>query len=136
MFITDPDRIAAWTNERLYEGYLQNRLGILQHALENANKEPSAEAVIDALGHINQTCHIAIPIELFSRLLCLYPYERAKLADYGWGDTEVEGLMLDVVANAFLGSRWPIGEDNCDMKAFVHRLKFAVAVWIDITHND
>ncbi|MGY6257306.1 hypothetical protein ACXIVK_27995 [Paraburkholderia caledonica] len=125
MFITPPSNIASWSEGRLTEGYLQNRLGILQHALLHGSQVPTAETLTEAIRYIRKESGVALTPAQFSRLLDLYPYAKSKVADYGWGDTEVEEMVLDVVANAFLGTRWPLGVDDCDVNAFVARLRFA-----------
>jgi hypothetical protein len=127
MYITDPAKIAAWSEERLTEGYLQNRLAILEHALEHADKQPDAETIAAAVQFISDASGVTLSPLQFSRLLDLYPYAKAKVADYGWGDTEVSEMVLDVVANAFLGTRWPISRDDCDVEVFAQRLRFAAA---------
>lgn len=126
MYSTAPGVIAKWSLERLEEGYLQNRLAILNHALQNTGKAPSPECVQSAVEFLQEQADISLaPAELF-QLLSLYPFAKAKLADYGWGDTEVADLILDVVAHAFLGSRWPMNGDDCDLQAFLDRLRHAV----------
>jgi hypothetical protein len=125
MYITDPAKITTWSEDRLMEGYLQNRLGILEHALENARKAPDEHTVAEAVEFIAQASGVALTPLQFSHLLDLYPYAKAKVADYGWGDTEVREMVLDVVANAFLGTRWPMGVDKCDIGVFTERLRFA-----------
>ena len=127
MYITDPAKITTWSEERLTEGYLQNRLGILEHALENANKVPDEETIAAAVQFISEASGVNLTPPQFSRLLDLYPYAKAKVSDYGWGDTEIGEMVLDVVANAFLGTRWPIGRDDCDVDVFAQRLRFAAA---------
>lgn len=125
MFITPPAKIAFWSKDQLMDGYLQNRLGILGHALENVGKTPGDDTIAQAVRYISDVSGIVFAPRQFSRILDLYPYAKAKVADYGWGDTEVEEMVLDVVANALLGTRWPLGVDDCDATAFIERLRFA-----------
>ena len=51
--------------------------------------------------------------------------QRGKLAAYGWGDTEVRELILDVVANFMANTRWPREKDDVDIQTFIERLKAA-----------
>lgn len=126
MHITDPAKIAQCTESQLMEGHLPNKLGMLSHALEFAAKAPDDSVLTLAVRYIQTRVGISLSCVQFSRLLELYPFVNAKLADYGWGDSEVEQLVLDVLANAFLGSRWPVaGLEHCDVEAFSARLRFA-----------
>lgn len=125
MYITDPAKITEWSEARLTAGYLQNRLGILEHALENAHRSPDEDTLAQSVDFINNVSGVLLTPSQFSRLLDLYPYAKAKVSDYGWGDTEIREMVLDVVANAFLGTRWPIGRDDCDIEVFAQRLRFA-----------
>lgn len=127
MYITPPSKIANWSYDQLMEGYLQNRLGILEHALSNAGKTPAEKTLAMAVQYIGSVSGIVLTHGQFARLLDLYPYAKAKVSDYGWGDTEVEEMVLDVVANAFLGTSWPLGVDDCDIASFIDRLRFAAA---------
>jgi hypothetical protein len=126
MFIVDPTKLSKWDQDRLMEGFLQNRLGILEHALANADRVVEAETIRSAAGYVAEAAGVQVTHVEFEKMLKLYPYAVAKFADYGWGDTEIREMALDVVANALLGSRWPMGVDgDCDMNAFVVHLRFA-----------
>lgn len=127
MHITEPSFIVNSSIERLNEGYLQNRLAILEHALLCFQKSPSIECLQEAVDFLGEEIGIDFLIREFRLLLDLYPYVRVKLADYGWGDTEVRELVLDMVAHAILGSRWPIFGDKCDSEAFAERLRHVFA---------
>lgn len=125
MHVVNPAVIAKWSLERLEEGYLQNRLAILEHALQSAGKVPSTECVRSAAEFLQEQTDITLTSAELLSLLDLYPYAKAKLADYGWGDTEVGDLILDVIAHAYLGSRWPMNGDGCDTEVFLDRLRHA-----------
>lgn len=126
MFIADPVKIATWSEDRLMEGYLQNRLAILEHALNRAHQELAASTVEGVAEFVRESTGVDLKGIDLQHVLALYPYSKAKLADYGSEDTEVRGMLLDVIAHAFLGTRWPNGHDACDMPAFLERLRFAV----------
>ncbi|KQZ44458.1 hypothetical protein ASD92_28320 [Massilia sp. Root1485] len=103
-------------------------MAILKHALENANKVPDEGTIAEAVQFISDVSDVLLSPSQFSRIFDLYPYAEAKIADYGWGDTEVREAVLDVVANAFLGTRWPIGIDDCDVEVFAQRRRFAAGI--------
>lgn len=126
MWSLDPSSLVNWSEERLlHEGYMHGQKSRMEFALKNANALPSTEALASAVEFIAEAARIDISTEQLASILSLYPIHRGKLADYGWGDTEVEELCLDVVANFFAGSRWPIGTDQVDIQAFTSRLQIA-----------
>ncbi|MCU6502228.1 hypothetical protein LPN04_30985 [Rugamonas sp. A1-17] len=126
MYIVDPATLSKWDQDRLMEGYLQNRLGILEHAMEHADQAVSAETIRDAVAYIVEAAGVPVTEMEFAKMLKLYPYAVAKFADYGWGDTEIREMALDVLTNTLLGTRWPTGRDSeCDLDAFLIHLRFA-----------
>jgi len=127
MLVIEPATIAAWPADRTNSGYLQNRYSIFKHALEFLGAEPGGDDIMAAAQFIEAATGIALNDNQLWRLLDLYPYAKAKLADCGWGDTELEGIVLDVVSHAFLGSRWPLAEEQCDKEAFLVQLRLAAA---------
>lgn len=126
MWIYDPKSFADADEHRMFkEGYMHCQKGRVAHALANVHKVPAPEAVASALQVIEREAGICLTAPQFLEILSLYPYQRAKLADYGWGDTEVRELVLDVVANIMANTRWPLGGDEVDIVAFVAMLQKA-----------
>lgn len=124
MYVTDPARIAG-APEYFIEAQLEYQLGRLSHALKNTHKAPSKEMLAAAVQLVEGTCGITLTASQFSRLVDLYPYEKADLSDYEWDSPKVTEAILNVVAHAFLGTRWPIGADNCDIDVFLGWLRRA-----------
>lgn len=121
----DPTRITAWSHEGLVEDWLPDRLSALKHVLANATKSPDNQTIVAAVQFIFEASGVSLSPLQFSRLLDLYPYLKATVADHGWGGAEVRVAVLDVVAHAILGTRWPRGADECDVRLFAQRLRFA-----------
>lgn len=128
MWIYDPAEFAVADEHRLFkEGYMHCQKGRLTHALANAQKIPAQDDVASAIQYIERESGIQLTAPQFLEIVSLYPYHRAKLADYGWGDTEVREMMLDVVANVMANTRWPIGSDKVELTSFVAMLKRAAS---------
>lgn len=128
MWIYDPKEFSEADEHRMFkEGYMHMQRSRIAHALANVDKQPAEDAVKSAIQFIEHEAEIRLTHAQFLKIMSLYPYQRAKLADYGWGDTEVREMMLDVVANIVGNTRWPIGMDGVEIHQFVAMLKKAAA---------
>lgn len=129
MWIYDPKRFVEADDDRLFsEGYMHSQKSRMEFALEHATAIPSDKTLTDAIAFIAEIAEIKLTREQLLAILSLYPVERGKLADYGWGDTEVREMVADVVTNFMTGSRWPLGKDDVDPAAFVSKLKKAACL--------
>jgi hypothetical protein len=88
-------------------------------------KAPTQEALSAAVRFIQQESGINLSPPQFLKILSLYPFQRAKLADYGFEDTEVREMMLDVVANVMANTRWPLNGDDVELSKFTYMLRKA-----------
>jgi hypothetical protein len=128
MWIYDPKDFADADEHWMFkEGYMHCQKGRIKHALANVLAEPAPDALAQAIQFVEQEAGIQLSAAQFKEILSLYPFARAKLADYGWGDTEVREMVLDVVANVMANTRWPLGSDEVELGAFVAMLKKAAA---------
>lgn len=128
MWIQEPAKLMAISDEGYFDagrGLMHWQKGRMEFALEHAQAIPSEGSITEAVAYVAEASGIALRSEQLLAILSLYPIERGKLADYGWGDTEVCELTLDVIAHFFLSSRWPNGTDQVDINAFVQRLRKA-----------
>lgn len=128
MWIQEPAKLMAMSDERYFDagqGLMHWQKCRMEFALKHVRAIPSEEVIAEAVAFVEEASGIALKHEQLQAILSLYPIERGKLADYGWGDTEVCELTLDVIAHFFLSSRWPIGTDQVDINAFVQRLRKA-----------
>ena len=126
MFMLDPKRMSEMGDEHFEPGgYMSFQKSRMEAALKTANLVPNPEALQEASEFIEENAEIKIDPPRLLAIFSLYPIQRGKLADYGWGDTEVSDLTLDVVANYIAGTRWPIGKDNLEIEKFMERLKAA-----------
>lgn len=128
MWIYDPKKFVAASDERLFEeGYMHMQKSRMEFALAQVGSIPSDKTVAEAVTFIEEAAEIVLTPDQLLAILSLYPMARGKLANYGWGDTEVREMVADTVANFMTGSRWPIGQDDVDPAAFVARLKKAAS---------
>jgi hypothetical protein len=124
MLLHEPNKIAELEGNRL-DTILSIQKNRMEFALEHATKPVSMSTLSDARSFIAENTKIEFSDEQLTAILSLYPMERSKLAEYGWGDTEVKGLTLDVVAHFFLSSRWPQFRDGEDVL-----VKFLARMWL------
>lgn len=128
MWIQDPAKLMAMGDERFFDdGLMHWQKSRMEFALANAQAIPSDEAMTQAVDYVTESCGIVLTNQQLLAIFSLYPIERGKFADYGWGDTEIRELTMDVIAHFFLSSRWPMFGDNVDVDAFVALLKKAAA---------
>jgi hypothetical protein len=126
MWIYEPKNFVAAGEDRLFtEGYMHMQKSRMEHALAHATAIPSGISIAEAVAFIEEVAGIKLTSDQLLAILSLYPMARGKLADYGWGDTEIREIVAGVVANFMTGSRWPTGQDDVDATAFVERLKKA-----------
>ncbi|WP_199031304.1 hypothetical protein [Ralstonia sp. ASV6] len=128
MWVQEPEKLMAVSEEHYFDagqGLMHLQKSRMEFALKHVNAVPSEETLTEALDFVSEATGIALDPSQLQAILSLYPIERGKLADYGWGDTEVADLTLDVIAHFFLSTRWPLGMDNVDIDAFVQRLRKA-----------
>lgn len=128
MWIQDPAKLMAMSDERFFgEGLMDWQKRRMEFALANAHAIPSENVLADATAYVVEASSITLTNEQMLAILSLYPIERGKLADYGWGDTEIAEQTLDVLAHFFLSSRWPLGRDEVDIEKFIARLQKAAS---------
>jgi len=126
MLIVEPGRFSLMADEELVDGvYITVQRARMEHALANLHLVPSEEAVAQAAEHIAAETGIILSVEQLVQILSLYPVERAKLAEYGWGDTEVSDLLMTVLADFIAGTRWPEFRDQINIERFVAKLRCA-----------
>lgn len=125
MWIFEPAKFAVKSEDWLLEGYMDSQKARMEFALANASAVPNESALSGAVGYVSEQSGIQLSTDELSNILSLYPLQRGKLAAYGWGDTELRELILDVVANFIANTRWPVGKDDVDIQAFIERLKAA-----------
>ena len=126
MWIFDPSKFAASSEEWLLnDGYMDMQQARMKFALANAELLPKQEDLISAVEHIADEASILLYTEELSQILTLYPMQRAKLASYGFHDTEVREQIMDVVANFIGNTRWPQGRDGVDIEAYLANLRSA-----------
>jgi hypothetical protein len=128
MWIQDPAKLMAIEDETLFgEGRMHWQKSRMEFALANVRAIPSDDAVAPAVGYVLEACGIALTAQQLLAILSVFPIERAKFAEYGWGDTEIRELTLEVLAHFFLSSRWPLDGDEVDVAQFIARLQKAAA---------
>lgn len=125
MWLFDPGKFAGKSEEWLLEGYMNSQKARIEFAVANASSVPNIAALAGAIDYVAEEAGILLSADELRSILSLYPVQRGKLAAYGWGDTEVRELILDVVANFMANTRWPVGRDEVDMQLFIERLKAA-----------
>ena len=126
MWVFEPGKFAGKSEEWLLdEGYMHSQKARIEFAMANASSVPNEPALSNAVGFIAEETGIQITAEELRNILSLYPMQRGKLAAYGWGETEVRELILDVVANFMANTRWPLEKDDVDIQTFIERLKAA-----------
>lgn len=126
MLIVEPGRFSLMDDEDLVDGvYISIQRARMQQALANLHLVPSEEVVALAAEHIAAETGIILSVVQLLQILSLYPVERAKLAKYGWGDTEVSDLLMTVLADFIAGTRWPEFRDQINIERFVGKLRCA-----------
>lgn len=79
----------------------------------NRSAFPNADQLLKATEFIQQEIGFDLNMDVIGGILMLYPHARIKLVEYnGLGDTEVRDLLLEAVADFFLGCDWPKYGDN------------------------
>jgi len=130
MWIRNPGDIASAPDEKFFHGdgavLIQMQRARVEAALQQVNDIPSMEVFAEASQFIEEAAGLSLSPGQLLAIYSLYPYQRGRLADYGWGDTEIRDDALDVVANFFLHSRWPLGKDQVDIDAFTAKLRRVV----------
>lgn len=133
MWIREPSGITSLPDERFFlddgNTLIEFQRLRVEAALELANTIPAPEAIAEACEFIKDQAGITLSPDQLLAIYSLYPYERGRLADSQWGDTDVRDDALDVVAHFFLHSRWPMGKDNVDIDVFVSRLQRVAAMF-------
>lgn len=136
MWVFEPGKFAGKSEEWLLdEGYMDSQKARIEFAMANASSVPNESAVSSAVDCVAEEAGIQMSTEELRKILSLYPLQRGKLAVFGWGDTEVRELILDVVANFMANTRWPQGKDAVDSQTFIERLK-AAARFLGYTTNE
>ena len=126
MLIVEPGRFSLMDDDELVDGvYINIQRARMQHALANLHLVPSKETMALAAEHIAAETGIILSAEQLVQIMSLYPVERAKLAEYGWGDTEVSDLLMTVLADFIAGTRWPEFRDQINIDRFVGKLRCA-----------
>lgn len=125
MLLVSPETIGQWGERKLMSGFLQCQQAKIVQALNSASQAISEETLTQATQFIRETAGIDLEQKELSRLLDLYPMAKACLAENGWEHIDCERVVLDVIANSLLCSRWPTRLDQADTEAFIHNLKFA-----------
>lgn len=128
MWVCDPKWFAEASDDRLFhEGYMHAQKSRMEFAIANASAIPCPDALSQAAAFVEETSCIRLTSEQLLQILSLYPMQRGKLADYGWGDTEVRELLMSVIANFLTGSRWPTEKDDVNVELFVRKLQKAAS---------
>ncbi|WNL48424.1 hypothetical protein RKE25_22100 (plasmid) [Dyella sp. BiH032] len=133
MWIREPSGITSQPDERFFTGdgatLIEFQRLRVEAALQLAAAIPAQEAIAEACEFVKEQAGITLSSDQLLAIYSLYPYERGRLADGQWGDTDVRDDALDVVAHFFLQSRWPMGKDNVDIDVFVTRLQRVAAMF-------
>ncbi len=88
------------------------------------------EHVVAAHDLVKEHAGLDIPTTVLESILNLYPETKVRIADNkGVIDTDINDLLLDVIAHFFLGCSWPIGIDNVDIDVFLSVLKRQAATF-------
>lgn len=124
MLIVHPETIGQWGERKLMSGFLQCQQAKLSRAMNN-NQRVDGETLVNAAQFIRQASGIALSESELLRLLDLYPFAKTTLAQQGWQHASSEQVVLDVVANSLLCSRWPTQLDCADLQNFCRNLQFA-----------
>ncbi|MEE5177145.1 hypothetical protein V2K54_25880 [Pseudomonas alliivorans] len=126
MWLYEPGKFAGKSEDWLLEeGYMHSQKARIEFAMANASSVPEESALKSAVDCVADEAGIQLSAEELRNILSLYPWQRGKLAAYGWGDTEVRELILDAVANFMANTRWPLGKDDVDIQTFIAKLKAA-----------
>lgn len=74
----------------------------------NRSAFPNDGQLLKATEFIQSQIGFDLSTDQIGGILMLYPHARIKLVEYnGLGDTEVRDLLLDMMADFFLGCDWP-----------------------------
>lgn len=83
--------------------------------LEHRWARPCVDALLDASRLLSEMTGISALPGQVDAMLELYPEIRIKIAlDEGVRDTAARGMLCDMAASFFLGSRWPSEEDEIE----------------------
>lgn len=125
MLVVNPETIGQWGERKLMSGFLQCQQAKITQALESASHVVASHTLEQAVQFIRQSTGIDLSCPEFARLLELYPFAKSTLADNGWTHADSEHVVLDVLANSLLCSRWPTQLDQTDVQGFLRNLRFA-----------
>lgn len=125
MLVVNPETIGEWGEQNLMNGFLQCQKAKVGHALKSSRRAVCPDTLVQATQFLQRSTGIKLSETQFSQLLDLYPFARGKLAEGGWQDIDCEQIVLDVIANSLLCSRWPTQLDSANFDAFIRNLRFA-----------
>jgi len=80
-----------------------------------------------AVAIIKEAANIDLTPKMIERLLELYPIHKAYIID-DIESTDARGVLLEAVAQYFLGCDWPVSGDRVDFDKFIAALHVAVPV--------
>lgn len=127
MWTREPSDITAVTDDQFFEGngalVIRGRKMVVEAALQGVKAVPKRDAFDKAREYIAEEGRLFLTVAQLRAIYALYPFERARLAEAGWGDSDIREDALHVVANFFLGTHWPLIKDDVDMDVFIDRLQ-------------
>lgn len=125
MLVVNPETIGEWGERKLMSGFLQCQQAKITQALNASDQAVTQDALAQAVRFLKTFTGVSLSEAQLSQLLDLYPFARSKLAENGWQQPECEQVVLDVLANSLLCSRWPTQLDQTNFEVFTGNLRFA-----------
>ncbi len=125
MFVISPSDLCKKSLEFLEQTYLPMQKASCEFALAHSDNIPYPAELSAARNGICTASGILLSEAQLLDILALYPVARAKLTAFSWEDTEVQGVVLDAIADFFLSSTWPTFGDLVDHDAYFLRLRKA-----------
>ena len=104
--------------------YLRIHRDRMNDALCGLKRRVPDEHITGALEAIEEQIGVKLSAKDLKRLLDLYPITRGLIASANpETDSEARDSLYDMIANFFVGARWPEFGDGVDMEAFLRILK-------------